>query len=72
MQEIIFPCHGESSKKMDMKIFCKMLTAAPMNSSNSKRVGQADHSEASPADEDPQLRQLMTHHGRLHSTWSDL
>ena len=53
---------------MDMEIFCKMLTAAPMNSSNSKRVGQADHSEASPADEDPQLRQLMTHHGRLHST----
>ena len=57
---------------MDVKIFCKMLTAVPMNSNNSKRVSQADHTEASPTDEDTQLHQLMTHYGRLHSTLSDL
>lgn len=66
MQKIIFPCHGESSEKMYVKIFCKMLTAMPVNSISSKRVSLADCAEASPTDEDTQLRQLMTHYGRLH------
>lgn len=36
------------------------------------RVSQADHTEASSTDEDTQLRQLMTHYGRLRSALSDL
>lgn len=61
MQKIIFPYHGESSEKMDVKIFCKMITAMQMSNFNSERTSLA---EAPPAEEDAELLQLITHDGR--------
>lgn len=72
MQKIIFPYHGESNEKMDVKIFCKMLPAMQINSINSERTSLAEYAEASPTDEDTQLLQLMTHHGRLGFISRDL
>lgn len=61
MQKIIFPYHGESSEKMDVKIFCKMITAMQMSGFNSERTSLAD---AYPAEEGTQLLQPITHDGR--------
>ena len=65
MQKIIFPYHEESNEEMDVKIFYKMLTAMQMNNISSERASLAEYADASPTNEDTQLLEFMTHHGRL-------
>lgn len=57
---------------MDMKIFHKMLPAMQMNSVKNERASLAEYAKASPGEDDTQLLQLMTHHGRLGFILQDL
>lgn len=57
---------------MDVKIFHKMLPAMQMNSVKNERASLAEYAKASPGEDDTQLLQLTTHHGRLGFILQDL